>query len=38
MAWIAGLEQDGILVDTLTLTDNGDKTVAAQISLKARGP
>lgn len=38
MAWVAGLEDDGILVDTLTLTDNGYKTVAAQISLRVRGP
>jgi general secretion pathway protein M len=38
MAWVAGLEDDGILVDTLTLTDNGDKTVAAQIALRVRGP
>ncbi len=38
MAWIGGLEDDGILVDTLTLTDNGDKTVGAQISLRVRGP
>lgn len=38
MAWIAGLEDDGILIDTLTLTDNGDKTVSAQISLRVRGP
>jgi len=38
MAWIAGLEDDGILVDTLTLTDNGDKTVAAQATLRVRGP
>lgn len=38
MAWISGLEDDGILVDTLTLTDNGDKTVAAQASLRVRGP
>jgi general secretion pathway protein M len=37
MAWIAGLEDDGILTDTLTLTDNGDKTVAAQMSLRVRG-
>jgi general secretion pathway protein M len=37
MAWIAGLEDDGILADTLTLTDNGDKTVAAQMSLRVRG-
>jgi general secretion pathway protein M len=38
MTWVAGLEDDGILVDTLTLTDNGDRTVAAQISLRVRGP
>lgn len=38
MAWVAGLEDDGILIDTLNLTDNGDKTVAAQISLRVRGP
>jgi general secretion pathway protein M len=38
MAWISGLEDDGILVDALGLTDNGDKTVAAQASLRVRGP
>ena len=38
MAWVAGLEDDGILVDSLTLTDNGDKTVAAQITFRVRGP
>ncbi len=37
LRWIAGLEDDGILTDTLTLTDNGDKTVAAQMSLRVRG-
>lgn len=37
MTWIAGLEDDGILIDTLTLTDNGDRTVAAQMSLRVRG-
>jgi general secretion pathway protein M len=37
MAWIGGLEDGGILVDTLSLTDNGDKTVGAQVLLKARG-
>jgi general secretion pathway protein M len=35
--WIAGLEEAGILVDSLGTTDNGDKTVSAQITLKARG-
>jgi general secretion pathway protein M len=37
VGWIAGLESAGILVDSLAMTDNGDKTVAAQISLKVRG-
>ena len=35
--WIAGLEAAGILVDSLATTDNGDKTVSAQLSLKVRG-
>jgi general secretion pathway protein M len=35
--WIAGLEDAGILVDSLGTTDNGDKTVSAQITLKVRG-
>lgn len=35
--WIAGLESAGILVDSLATTDNGDKTVSAQVSLKVRG-
>ena len=35
--WIAGLEASGILVDSLSTTDNGDKTVSAQISFKVRG-
>jgi general secretion pathway protein M len=34
--WIAGLESSGILVDSLTTTDNGDKTVSAQVTLKVR--
>jgi len=37
LGWIAGLESSGILVDSLSTTDNGDKTVSAQISLKVRG-
>ncbi|MDQ2879427.1 MAG: type II secretion system protein M, partial [Pseudomonadota bacterium] len=37
VAWIAGLEADGILVDTLALKDNGDKSVSAQLALKVRG-
>lgn len=35
--WIAGLESSGILVDSLATTDNGDKTVSAQLALKVRG-
>lgn len=35
--WIARLESAGILVDSLSSTDNGDKTVAVQMTLKARG-
>lgn len=35
--WIAGLEAAGILVDSLATTDNGDKTVSAQLALKVRG-
>jgi general secretion pathway protein M len=35
--WIAGLEASGILVDSLATTDNGDKTVSAQLALKVRG-
>jgi len=35
--WVAGLESSGILVDSLSTTDNGDKTVSAQMTLKVRG-
>ena len=35
--WIARLESAGILVDSLSTTDNGDKTVSVQMTLKARG-
>lgn len=35
-SWIAGLEAAGILVDSLSTTDNGDNSVAAQITLKAQ--
>ena len=34
--WLARLEGAGILVEAATLTDNGDRTVAAQLVLKAR--
>jgi general secretion pathway protein M len=37
LGWIAGLESAGILIDSLSTADNGDKTVSAQISLKVRG-
>lgn len=36
LGWIAGLEQGGILVETASLTPNGDQTVAARISFRAR--
>lgn len=35
--WIADMERDGILVDSLSTTDNGDQTVSAQITWKIRG-
>lgn len=35
--WIADLEAAGIIIDTITTTDNGDQTVSASITLKARG-
>ncbi|MEG3085806.1 type II secretion system protein GspM [Sphingomonas sp. PB4P5] len=37
LAWIGELERTGILVDSLNMTNNGDQTVAAQMTLKARG-
>lgn len=36
MTWVAGLEQGGILVEAMRLTDNGDRTLAAQMTLRAR--
>lgn len=38
LGWVATLESAGILVDTLSATDNGDKTVAVQMTLKAQVP
>ncbi len=35
--WVARLETAGILVDTVELTDNGDRTVGVRMTLKARG-
>jgi general secretion pathway protein M len=37
LSWIADLEVAGILVDSLNITNNGDQTVAANMTLKARG-
>lgn len=37
LAWIADLERDGLLVDTLATTDNGDRTVAVTMLLKSQG-
>lgn len=36
VAWLAELERSGILVDNLSTTDHGDRTVAVRMSLKAR--
>lgn len=36
--WIADMERDGILVDTLSTTDNGDQTLSVQITWKVRAP
>lgn len=37
MAWLATLERQGLLVEELRLTNNGDQTLAATITLRARG-
>ena len=34
--WLARLEGNGVLVDTATRTDKGDRTVSVQLVLKAR--
>jgi general secretion pathway protein M len=34
--WLARLERSGILVESAQLTDNGDRTVAARLSLRSR--
>ena len=36
-AWIADLENAGVVVDTIDVTNNGDQTVAANILLMKRG-
>ena len=38
MAWTASLERQGLLVDSAQLTNNGDQTVAARLTLRARQP
>lgn len=35
--WIAGLERNGVIVDALDITNNGDRTVSARLTLQARG-
>ena len=35
-AWLAALEQAGILVETSAVTANGDQTVSAQLTLRKR--
>lgn len=35
-AWLAALEQAGILVESSAITGNGDQTVSAQLTLRAR--
>lgn len=35
--WLARLERAGIVVESAALTDNGDRTVAARLVLRARG-
>ena len=37
IAWVADLEAAGVLVDRLATTDNGDHTVAVQMTLTAQG-
>jgi general secretion pathway protein M len=37
LGWIADLEAAGILVDSLNITNNGDQTVAVDMTLKVRG-
>lgn len=34
--WLAGLEARGLLVEQATLSDNGDRTVAAQLVIEGR--
>lgn len=36
-AWISGLERDGLIVQSFAATNNGDRTLAVQMTLKKRG-
>lgn len=35
-AWIAGLEEAGIIVETMAITNNGDQTVSVQLALRSQ--
>lgn len=35
-AWLARIERAGVVVESATLTDNGDRTVAARLVLRGR--
>lgn len=37
IGWLADLEASGVLVGRLATTDNGDRTVAVQLTLQAQG-
>jgi general secretion pathway protein M len=37
VGWLARLERSGVLVDNARLTDNGDRTVGVDLTLKERG-
>lgn len=37
VAWLARLERLGVLVDNARLTDNGDRTVGVDLTLRERG-
>jgi general secretion pathway protein M len=36
-AWVAGLEEAGILVESMAVTNNGDRTVSLQLTLRSQG-
>lgn len=38
VGWLARLEENGVLVDRAQLTPNGDRTMGAQLTLRARRP